>query len=65
MLEFDVNSGAELRAAVMAASQATYDEARKHPVVIRYGRATYTFPNGLHHSRAERISAEINKQRVK
>lgn len=65
MLEFEVHSGKELQAAVLAAGQQTYEEARRNPVRITYGRTTYTFKAGLHFKAAERIACQIKKMGVK
>ena len=61
MLEFEVTSKETLRAALLAAGQSTYAQARENPVVIRWERAVYKFPNGLHYTRAEKLAASVRR----
>lgn len=61
MLEYEVANRAELIAAVNAAAQPTYAEARLNPVRITWGRCRYSFPGGLQADRAERLLRNIRR----
>lgn len=56
-----VNTRAELIAAVRASAQPTYELAKRNPVLIQFGRATYTFKEGIHEQRAIQIEKNIRK----
>lgn len=59
MLEYEVANRAELIAAVNAAAQPTYAEARLNPVRITWGRCTYRFAAGIHVTRAKQLVRDI------
>lgn len=59
MLEYEVTNRAELIAAVNAATQPTYAEARLNPVRITWGRCTYRFAEGIHATRAKQLVRDI------
>lgn len=59
MLEYEVHNRDELAAAVAAATQRSYKEAKENPVEIKCGSTTYTFKEGIHGLRAAQIIAKI------
>lgn len=61
MLEYEVANRAELIAAVNAATQPTYAEARLNPVRITWGRCTYRFAEGIHVTRAKQLVRSIQR----
>lgn len=61
MLEYEVHSKKELIAAVSAAAQRTYADAKNNPVQIRCGSAKYDFKEGITERRAHDL---INKIRA-
>ena len=61
MLEYEVANRAELIAAVNAATQPTYAEARLNPVHITWGRCRYSFPGGLQADRAKQLVRSIQR----
>lgn len=69
MLEYEVQGRAELAAAVLAAvlaaAQPTFEQARANPVVIKLlgTNCVYKFKNGIHYARAERLVRDIAKTR--
>ena len=62
VLDYEVRNRAELVAAVQAASQPTYEEARANPVIIRNGTMRLTFKEGIQEDRGLRLITEINRQ---
>lgn len=61
MLEYTVHNKAELAAAVAAAAQPSYAEARTNPVKIHLGTTKYTFKEGIHEQRAAHILGRLRK----
>lgn len=59
MLSYEVHNREELVAAIKAASQPTYAEARNNPVVIRNGSTTLRFKEGIQEERGLRIINNI------
>jgi hypothetical protein len=60
-LEYEVTSRSQFVAAVKAACRPTYEEARKSPVVIRNGSATFTFKEGISDQRSTTLLREIGR----
>ncbi len=56
-----VNTKAEFVAAVRAVAHPTYEEARKHPVVIQYKTTQLNFHEGIHTKRAEEIALRLRR----
>lgn len=61
MDEYVVETKAQLAAAVAAAAQPSFEEAKKNPVRIDFGSTRYTFNEGIHESRAKQIVANIRR----
>ena len=61
MLEYKVNSKAELIAAISASAQPTYAEARNNPVKISLGSTKYRFEGGIHEERAKQVINNIRR----
>ena len=59
MLTYEVHNRDELVAAIKAASQPSYAEARNNPVVIKNGSMTLRFKEGIQEDRGLRIIANI------
>jgi len=59
MLTYEVHNREELVAAIKAASQPSFAEARNNPVVIKNGSATYRFKEGIQEDRGLKIIANI------
>lgn len=64
MNEFVVEGRDELAAAVLAAAEPTYEEARRNPVVIHLLNTSckYFFKEGITWRRADDLAATIRKQ---
>lgn len=61
MLTYEVDTKSQLKAAIRAAAQPTYEAARANPVLITWGRARYLFTNGIHATRAEALCRNIGR----
>lgn len=61
MLEFIVNTKAELCAAIRAAAQTTFEKAHQNPVRIQFGTARYTFLAGITERRAKKLIRNANE----
>lgn len=61
MMEYEVTGRDELCAAVRAAAQPTFEQARANPVSIKLlgTSAQYLFKEGLHETHAARIERKI------
>jgi hypothetical protein len=59
MLEYVVHNREELIAAIKAASQPTYAEARNNPVRITNGSTVFKFKEGIQEDRGLRIISNI------
>jgi len=59
MLEYEVNNREELVAAIKAAAQPSFAEARNNPVKITLGKTRYALPNGVQEDRAAQITRNI------
>ena len=59
MLSYEVHNREELVAAIKAASQPSFAEARNNPVVIKNGSVTYRFKEGIQEDRGLKIIANI------
>ena len=55
MLEFEVTSKEALRAAINAAAQPTYEEAKRNPVRIQFNTTVLTFKEGISEIRARQL----------
>lgn len=60
MLFYEVNTKAELKAAIQASAQVSFEAAKANPVQIHFGTCKYRFPNGVRESRAKQLVREIN-----
>lgn len=65
MLEYEVHSKAGLIAAVEAATQPTYAQARDNPVSIKCGSTHYNFPAGIGEQRAKTLINKIKHTTAK
>lgn len=61
MDQHTVTSRDGMAAAVKAASQPTFEEARKHPFEVTCGTAKYTFKEGVTERRADTLLRNISK----
>lgn len=59
MLEYEVENRAGLVAAIKAAAQPSFAEARNNPVQIKCAGTTYDFKEGIQHNRAETLIRRI------
>lgn len=59
MLFYEVSNKAELKAAIQAAAQPSFEAARECPVQIHFGTCKYRFPNGISAIRAKKLLREI------
>lgn len=55
MLEFEVTTKDALRAAINAAAQPTYEEAKCNPVRIQFNTTVLTFKEGISEIRARQL----------
>ena len=60
MLFYEVSSKAELKAAIQASAQVSFEAAKANPVQIHFGTCKYRFPEGIHERRAKKLVREIN-----
>ena len=65
MLTYEVHNRDELVAAIAAASQPSFAEARNNPVEIKNGSTTYRFKEGIQEDRGLKIIANISKMTKK
>jgi len=61
MNEMIVQTKGQLVAAIKAAASPTFEEAKANPCVIRLGTTVYTFKDGIHERRAQKIIREIHR----
>lgn len=59
MLEYEVTNRAGMVAAVKAAAQPTFEQAKQNPVQIKCGGTTYSFKEGISEQRAKALLQRI------